>query len=135
VACGGGGVPTPTPGSQVTSPPGATDPPGATAAITAQPNTGDNKSKAQALIPQGASAPINEVTVGNSYTVQVTSAMTLEQLGAFWTTAIPAAGLTESGRYSADGSLIIAFTNPDGGITASNTDNGVLITISVGSSG
>lgn len=133
-ACGGGGVvPTATPGSQVTLPPGATATPGATAAITAQPNTGDNKSKAQALIPPGASA-MNEITIGNSYTVQVTSAMTLEQLDAFWTTAIPAAGLTVSGRYSASGSLIIAFTNPDGGITASTTDNGVLISISVGTS-
>jgi hypothetical protein len=78
---------------------------------------------------------MNEITIGNSYTVQVTSTMTLEQLGAFWTTAIPAAGLTESGRYTAAGSLIIAFTNPDGGITATNTDNGVLISISVGASG
>jgi hypothetical protein len=35
---------------------------------------------------------------------------------------------------SAADSLIIAMTNPDGGITASPTDNGVLITISVGAS-
>ena len=130
VACGGGapGNPTATPGSQLTQPPGATP------AITAQPNTGDNRSKAQALIPPGASAPMNEITVGNSYTVQVSSSMTLDQLAAFWNTAIPAAGLTESGRYTADGSLIIAFTNPEGGITASSTDSGVLISISVGSS-
>ena len=127
-ACGGKTPATPTPGSQVTQPPGATT------GSTPQPNTGDNKAKAQALVPPGSSAPINEVTVGNSYTVQVTSTQTLEQLGAFWTTAIPAAGLTESGRYSAAGSLIIAFTNPDGGITASTTEGGVLITISVGSS-
>jgi hypothetical protein len=139
LACGGSQAgPSGTPGAQVTDPPGATaeitDPPGATAAITSQPNAGDNKAKAQSLIPQGASAPINEVTIGSSYTVQVMSTMTLDQLAAFWTTAIPAAGMTESGRYSAEGSLIIAFTNPEGGVTASTTDNGVLVTISVGSS-
>jgi hypothetical protein len=98
------------------------------------PNTGDNKSKAQSLIPPGSSAPMNEVTIGNSYTVQVTSTQTLEQLGAFWTTAIPAAGMTETGRFNNAGSLIIAFTNPDGGVTASTTDTGVLISISVGTS-
>ena len=129
MACGGSQPgPTGTPGAQVT------DPPGATAAITAQPNTGDNKSKAQALIPQGSSAPINEVTIGNSYTVQVTSTMTLDQLAAFWTTAIPAAGMTVTGSFNNAGSLIIAFTNPEGGVTASTTDNGVLISISVGTS-
>lgn len=128
VACGGGQVnPTATPGSQVTLPPGATP------AITPQPNTGDNKSLARMLIPAGATQ-LNEIQVGDSYTVQLSSTQSLEQLGAFWTTAIPAAGLTESGRFTADGSLIIAFTNPDGGITASVTDSGVLITISVGSS-
>lgn len=128
VACGGGQVgPTATPGSQVTSPPGAT------AAITPQPNTGDNKSLARMLIPPGATQ-LNEIQVGDSYTVQLSSTQSLEQLGAFWTTAIPAAGMTESGRFTADGSLIIAFTNPDGGVTASTTDSGVLITISVGAS-
>jgi hypothetical protein len=100
--------------------------------VTPQPNTGDNKAKAQALIPPGSSAPINEVTVGNSYTVQVTSSMTLEQLGAFWTTAIPAAGLAETGRFTSSGTLTIAFSNPDGGIVASDTENGVLVSISVG---
>jgi hypothetical protein len=123
-----------TPGSQGTPGSQMTDPPGATAAITTQPNIGDNKSKAQSLIPQGSSAPINEVTIGNSYTVQVTSTMTLDQLAAFWTTAIPAAGMTETGRFNNAGSLIIAFTNPEGGVTASTTDNGVLISISVGTS-
>jgi hypothetical protein len=98
------------------------------------PNTGDNKAKAQALIPPGSSAPINELTIGSSYTVQVTSTQTIDQLGAFWTTAIPAAGMTETGRFNSDGNLIIAFTNPDGGVTASVTDNGVLISISVGTS-
>jgi hypothetical protein len=61
--------------------------------------------------------------------------MTLDQLKAFWTQAIPAAGMSETGRYEAAGSLVIAFTNPDGGITASPADNGFLITISVGTSG
>jgi hypothetical protein len=136
VACGGGAAPTATPGSQVTAPPGATDPPGATAATTPQPNSGDNKSKAQALIPPGSSAPLNEVTIGNSYTVQVTSTQTLEQLGAFWTTAIPGAGLQETGRFTSAGTLTIAFTNPDGGIVASedSSSGGVFISISVGSS-
>ena len=137
IACGGGANPTATPASQITQPPGATQPPGVTqppGAATPQPNSGDNKSKAQALIPPGASAPLNEITVGSNYTVQVTSTMTLDQLAAFWATAIPQAGLTEAGRYSAEGTLIISLTNPDGGITASGTDEGVLITISIGTS-
>jgi hypothetical protein len=129
-ACGGGGArPSATPATQITQPPTATE-----GQQTSQPNAGDNKAKAQALIPQGSSAPINEVTIGSQYSVQVTSSMTLDQLGAFWNTAIPAAGLTESGRYTASGSLIIAVTNPDGGITATETENGVLITITLGSS-
>ena len=128
-ACGGGGTgPTGTPATQITQPPTATE-----GQVTSRPNSGDNKAKAQALIPPGSSAAINELTVGSQYSVQVTSSMTLDQLGAFWTAAIPAAGLTEAGRYTADGSLIIAFTNPDGGITASQVDSGVLITISIGS--
>jgi hypothetical protein len=77
---------------------------------------------------------LSEVTAGNAYTVQVTSTQSLEQLGAFWTTAIPQAGLHETGRYTAGESLIIAFENPDGGITASKDPSmGVLVTISVGS--
>lgn len=137
LACGGGGAVPTTPGTQPTTPPGMTDPPDATNPPQATPpqNAGDNKAKAQALIPSGSSAPISEVSVGNAYTVQVMSTQTLEQLGTFWTTAIPAAGLTESGRYTAGDTLIIAFTNPDGGITASKTDEGVLVTISVGTSG
>jgi hypothetical protein len=133
-ACGGAakGDATPTPGTQITQPPGVTQPPGAN---TPAPNPGDNKAKAQALIPPGSSAPINEVTIGDNYTVQVTSTMTLDQLKAFWATAIPQAGVTESGRYEAEGTLIISITNPDGGITASGTDDGILITISLGTSG
>src|SRR5687767_7767623 len=115
VACGGGGVgPSPTPGSQATTPPGATNAPN----VTAQPNTGDNKSRARLLIPPGATQ-ISESTFGSSYSVQLSSTQTLEQLGAFWTTAIPAAGFTETGRFSMAGTLTIAFTNPDGGIVAS----------------
>ena len=132
VACGGGANATATPGSQVTQPPGATQPPGV---ITAAPNPGDNKAKAQALIPPGSSAPLNEVNIGSNYTVQVTSTMTLDQLAAFWTTAIPQAGLTESGRMTAEGTLIISVTNPDGGINAATMDAGsILITISLGTS-
>jgi hypothetical protein len=129
VACGGANA-TATPGSQITQPPGATT--GATAAITPVPNPGDNKSKAQALIPPGSSAPISEFTSGANYTVSVTSTMTVDQLGAFWTTAIPQTGMTESGRLNSQGTLIISLTNPDGGITATGTDQGVLVTISVG---
>ena len=128
IACGGANA-TATPGSQITQPPGVTQPPGA---VTPVPNSGDNKSKAQALIPPGSSAPISEFTSGSNYTVAVTSTMTLEQLGAFWTTAIPQTGMTETGRLNAQGSLIISLSNPDGGISASGTDEGVLITISVG---
>lgn len=132
VACGGGGVATPTPGSQATLPPVATATPGG--APTAQPNTGDSKSLARMLIPPGATQ-LNEVQIGNSYTVQLSSTQSLEQLAAFWTGAIPAAGLTETGRFPGDGSLVIAFSNPDGGITASPTEGGIFITISVGTSG
>src|SRR5688572_33311900 len=85
VACGGGPAgPSPTPGSQVTTPPGATNAPNG----TPQPNTGDNKSIARSLIPPGATQ-LNEVQVGNSYTVQLSSTQSLDELGAFWTTAIP----------------------------------------------
>lgn len=129
-ACGGGGaVPTPTPGSQATSPPGATS------ATTPQPNTGDNKSIARSLIPPGATQ-LNEVQVGNSYTVQLSSTQTLEQLGAFWTQAIPAAGLQETGRFNQAGTLTIAFSNPEGGIVAfeDSSAGGVIMSISVGTS-
>lgn len=131
VACGGGAGPSPTPGSQATTPPGATNAPNG----TAQPNTGDNKSRARLLIPPGATQ-ISESTFGNSYSVQLSSTQSLEELGAFWTQAIPAAGLTETGRFTMAGTLTIAFTNPDGGIVASEdaSAGGVIMNISVGTS-
>ena len=99
------------------------------------PNSGDNKTKARALIPPGATQ-VNEVVVGNSYTVQVSSNQSLDQLATFWAQAIPAAGLQESGRFTAADTLTIAFTNPDGGIVASadSSSGFVLVTISVGTS-
>jgi hypothetical protein len=87
------------------------------------------------LIPQGATQ-LSEFSAGNSYTVQVSSAQTLEQLAAFWTQAVPAAGLHETGRFSAGDTLTIAFENPDGGIVASKdaSTGTVLCSISVGQS-
>jgi hypothetical protein len=139
-ACSGAPAAT-TPGSQATEPPGATSTPGSgeqtePGGTTPQPNTGDNKAKAQALIPTGCSQ-ISEFTSGGNYTVSLSCTQTVEQMAAFWTTAIPAAGLTESGRFSAAGTLTIAFTNPDGGITAAadTSTNTTVVTISVGTSG
>ena len=130
----------PTSRPQVTTPPaGATSapnqPPAQATPGAPQPNTGDNKSLARALIPQGATQ-LSEVNVGNSYTVQLSSTQSLEQLGAFWTQAIPAAGLQETGRFTQGETLTIAFTNPDGGIVAfaDSSSGGVIMTISVGTS-
>lgn len=128
--------------SGATTPPGATPPAAATSAPNPpaqatsgapQPNAGDNASRGQALIPPGATQ-LSEISSGNAYSVQVSSTQSLEQLGAFWTQAIPAAGLQETGRFTADETLTIAFTNPDGGIVAAADPSagGVIITISVG---
>ena len=144
LACSGPAAPTPgrpagpTPGSAATQQPaasaGAVNTPGL-ATPGAPQNGGDNKSKARALIPQGATQ-VSEVTVGNSYSVQVSSGQSLEQLGAFWTQAIPAAGLQETGRFTSGDTLTIAFTNPEGGVTASAdpSTGSVIITISAGTS-
>ena len=126
---------TPTPGSEGTPAPAQATPDtgGGQATAGTEPNTGDNKSKAESLVPDGATQ-LSEITVGNSYTVQVTSTKSLDELGSFWTQAIPNAGLTETGRFTAEGTLTIAFTNPDGGIGASQdpSSGSVIITISVG---
>lgn len=98
-------------------------------------NQSDNKAKARALIPDGATQ-LSEIIIENNYTVQVTSTKSLDELSSFWTQAIPKAGLSETGRFTASGTLTIAFTNPDGGVVASEdpSGGGVIITISVGSS-
>ena len=146
LACGGSpAAPTQrpagsTPGAVATQQPAAqtpavNPPPGQVTPGAPAPNGGDNKTKARALIPPGATQ-VNEVVIGNSYTVHVSSNQTLDQLAAYWTQAIPAAGLQESGRFTAAETLTIAFTNPDGGIVASaDPSTGfVLATISVGNS-
>jgi len=146
VACGGSPAPTQrpagtTPGSVTTQQPPAQSaapnpPPGQQTPGAPVPNAGDNKSKARALIPAGATQ-LSEVNVGNSYTVQLSTTQSLEQLGTFWTQAIPAAGLQETGRFTQAETLTIAFANPEGGIVAfaDSSSGGVIITISVGTSG
>jgi hypothetical protein len=134
LACSGGPA-GPTPGSQTTTPPAATNPPNVTAEPgTAQPNAGSNEQRARALIPPGATE-VSAGSIGNSYQLTLTSDQTLAELEAFWAQAIPAAGLHSTGQFTADGTLTIAFANPDGGIVAANDlsgEQGVTIVISVG---
>jgi hypothetical protein len=140
-ACSAGSTSSSAPGSAGTPPaaastpaPGDATPAGGQATAAApQQNAGDNKSRARALIPNGATQ-LTEVASGNVYSVQVSSTQSLDELGSFFTQAIPAAGLHETGRFTADGSLTIAFTNPDGGIVATEdpSSGGVIVTISVG---
>lgn len=129
VSCGGGGQPTIT-----QAPGGATQQPGAATQQPA-PVGGDNEAKARALAPPG-STEVSLNKVGNSVQLAVSTTQNLEQLESFYTTAIPAAGMTETGRFTVSGVLTIAVTNPDGGIVAySNPDDGTTyITISVGTS-
>ena len=139
VGCGSGAA-GPTPGSAATQGPAATSAPGEpgpgqATPVVPQPNAGDLESRARALIPAGATE-LSETTIGNAYTVQVSSSQSLEDLGAFWTQSIPAAGLQETGRFTAGDTLTIALTNPDGGIVASRdpSTGAVIVSISLGTS-
>jgi hypothetical protein len=98
-----------------------------------QPNAGDNESRARALVPPG-STELSETSFGNAYQLTLTNPQSLEQLDAFWAQAIPAAGMQSTGKFEMDLSLVIAFTNPDGGISATNdgSGSGSTIVISVG---
>ena len=141
MACSTGTPPAQTPASQqtptaaATPPPGQATPPPGQATPTLQPNTGDNESRARALVPPG-STQLSESSFGNAFQLTLSSTQSIEQLGAFWTQAIPAAGMQETGRFTAEGSLTIAFTNPDGGIVAAPdpSTGTVTIVISVGTS-
>jgi hypothetical protein len=84
-------------------------------------------------VPPGASET-SAVSIGNAYQLTLSSNQSLEELEAFWDQAIPAAGMQSTGRFTADGSLTIALTNPDGGIVATGdpSTGGVTIVISVG---
>ena len=126
-ACGGGAVPT-LPGGQQTQVPG-----GAPAAPV--PDGGDNQSKARALVPPG-STEMSAQTAGNAYTMVVSTSQTLDQLKSFYSTAIPGAGMTETGRVELGGTLTIAMGNPDGGVVAvpDASQGTYILTISVGTS-
>ncbi len=130
-ACSGSPAATSTPASQPT----ATEEPGATAGQTTPPNTGDLKAKAQALLPSDATV-ISEVTVGGAYSVTATSKKSVAELTAFWEQKLKDLGITQTGKTEAGGSLVLAFTNPDGGIVAgTDTSSGeTTIAISLGTS-
>jgi hypothetical protein len=130
LACSGSGA--------VPTAPGATSgPDGAPTGVPTQPGgattnpqipAGDLEARARALIPPG-STEAGESTFGSLYQVTVTNPQTLEQLGPFWTTAIPGAGMTETGRFTAGPVLTIAFVNPDGGVVATRDDSTGVTTI------
>jgi hypothetical protein len=136
-ACGGSPTnepgSTPTPGAEATPTAGETATDGGQP--TTPPNTGDLKAKGQALLPPDAQQT-TEVTAGGVYQVYATSGTSLADLKAFWEQKIPSLGMTLTGTTSSEGSLIIAFTNPDGGIVAgTDTSTGdTTLVISLGTS-
>jgi hypothetical protein len=126
LACGGG-RPTIT-----QAPGGPTQPPAGTTQQPPLPGLGDNMSKARALVPPN-STEHSDSTAGSNVSIVVVTTQTLEQLGAFYQQQIPAAGMTETGRFTLGETLTISFTNPDGGIVAVvDPSQGVIVTISVG---
>jgi hypothetical protein len=135
VACGSSGPVATQPGGQASLPPGGqTQAPVATPGAP-QPGGGDNEAKARALVPPG-STQVSTSSVGGNFSIVVSTPQTLEQLAAFYTTAIPAAGMTETGRFTLEGTLTIAFSNPEGGVVAFADPNAgsTIVTISVGTS-
>lgn len=144
VACGGSSA-TPAPartagpdggGGQATSAPAQATPPAG--ASTPAPGGGGGggspEAIVKALVPPG-STEVTHMTIGNLYSATVTSQMSLADLEAFFDQKLPTTGVTQSGKLNQAGSLIYAFTNPDGGITAADDGNGsVQITISAGTS-
>jgi len=93
------------------------------------------ESIARALAPAGA-LELSHAAVGNSYSLQLSSPMTADQLQAFWDTKIGSLGLSQTGKFVVPGGAITyAFTGPDGGIVASPDGSGnYIIQISVGTS-
>lgn len=136
-ACSGTPAATPTPGAGPTSPPAGqpTNPPGnATPPAGTPGQPGSNfEAIARALVPPG-SQDTYFTSFPGGYALTVTTSQSVEQVGQFLTQAIPAAGLTETGRFTMAGVLTVAFTNPDGGVVASSAEGGpTTVVISVGS--
>ena len=143
VSCGGSPA-TPAPrasagGAQPSTGPSTPGTPATPASVATAGNpgggpAGDVKSIVTALIPPG-STQLNATEIGGSYTVQLTSQSSLSDLEAFFDQKIPTVGVTQTGKTTAGGTAIYAFTNPDGGITISPmSEGGILITISAGTS-
>lgn len=136
-ACSG----TPT---QTTSPAGATATPsteatpvpgggGGGATQTPAQNASDNEAKARALVPDGSSET-GHLASGGIFQIYLTNPKSVKDLEAFWDAKIPQAGLTQTGKFEASGSVTYTFSNPDGGIVAApdSGGSGSTIVISVG---
>jgi septal ring-binding cell division protein DamX len=96
---------------------------------------GDVKSLVKSLIPT-ASTQLSETQIGGNYTVQLSSQSPLSDVESFYDQKLPTVGVTPTGKTSASGTTVYAFTNPDGGITITPDGNGgLLIIISAGASG
>jgi hypothetical protein len=94
--------------------------------------TGSAESIVRALVPPGA-AEVTHTSLGNQFSVSVTSQLSLAELEAFWDQKLPTTGVTQTGKLNQAGSLIFAFTNPEGGITAvDDGSGGFQIAISAG---
>ncbi len=133
-APGPGATPTPVvPGATPTPVvPGATDPAPTPAGPTNPLNSGDLEALVRSLVPPG-STEVTHIEVGGLYQLHLTSTSTIDQLEAFWDQAIPAAGMTLEGKYTAGGTLTIGISNPDGGIIVTPDESGQLfIAISLG---
>jgi hypothetical protein len=137
VACGGGGTtPTTAPGGGSTAqPPGAATPaPGVATPAPGGNNSGDFEAMVRALAPAG-STEIQFVESGGLTALYLSSTMPLDQLEAFFDQAIPAQGITVSGKSEMAGTLIYSLENPVGGVVVSPADQaGHAITISLGES-
>ena len=124
-ACSGGG-PAPT-----------SLPPGATPGTVATPVPGgarDPQTIVLALVPPG-STEVSRSTVGNLFSVILSSQSSLADLESFFDQKLAALGLAGSGKFNVANTLTYAFTNPDGGIVVAPGDNGgQTITISAGTS-
>jgi len=122
-----------TPAQQASQPAPVGTPP---AAVTPAPGGGGSSSEAivRALVPPG-STEVAHFQVGNQFSMTVSSQMTLAQLEAFFDQKLPSTGVTQTGKFNSTGSLIYAFTNPDGGVTVADDGNGGFqVTIAAGAS-
>jgi len=117
-------------GQPTSAPPQASQP--AAASTPAPGGGGSPEAIVRALIPPNA-LELSHAQVGNQYSVQLSSQSSMSDLEAFWDQKIPTTGVTPGGKFNQGEALVYAFTNPDGGITASSDGSGgVLITISAG---